>query len=44
MVEAVTLPLRKMVDDAIRSENSDLAYHAREFSKAYDQYQHDYFA
>lgn len=44
MVEAVTLPLRKMVDDAIRSENSDLSYHAREFSKAYDQYQHDYFA
>lgn len=44
MVEAVTLPLRKMVDDAIRSENSDLAYQAREFSKAYDQYQHDYFA
>ena len=44
MIEAVTLPLRKMVDDAIKSENSDLAYHAREFSKAYDKYQHDYFA
>lgn len=44
MIEAVTLPLRKMIDDAIKSENSDLAYHAREFSKAYDKYQHDYFA
>ena len=44
MVEAVTLPLRKMVDDAIRTENSDLAYHAREFSKEFDRYKHDYFA
>ena len=44
LVEAVTLPLRIMVDDASRSANSDLAYHAREFSKAHDQYQPDYFA